>query len=78
MKEGFVVEARFVFKEVTHLTVLKTYLFFANDGFAVYDCFRVNSYGPDTRDKGEIVLMDTHGRCLLHCRLCKSCFSIMG
>lgn len=73
MKEGFVVEAGSVFQEETHLTVLKTSLFFANDGFTVYDCkgdlvFRVDSYGPDGHDKGEIVLMDPPGRCLLTVR----------
>ncbi|XP_059457902.1 protein LURP-one-related 12-like [Corylus avellana] len=73
MKQGFVVEAGFVFQEETHLTVLKTSLFFANDGFTVYDCkgdlvFRVDSYGPETRDRGEIVLMDANGRCLLTVR----------
>jgi hypothetical protein len=30
--------------------------------------FRVDSYGPDSRDKGELVLMDAHGRCLLTVR----------
>ncbi|KAG2729316.1 hypothetical protein I3843_01G239600 [Carya illinoinensis] len=73
MKEGLVVDAGFVYKQETQLTVLKTSLFFANDGFTVYDpqgvlVFRVDSYGPDTRDKGEIVLMDANGRCLLTVR----------
>ncbi|KAJ7962852.1 Protein LURP-one-related like [Quillaja saponaria] len=73
MKEGLVVDDGFVFKQETHLTVLKTSLFFAGDGFTVYDCkgqlvFRVESYGPDSRDKGEVVLMDAHGRCLLTVR----------
>lgn len=73
MKDGLVVEAGFVHKEETHLTVLKTSLFFAHDGFTVYDCkgelvFRVDSYGPDDRDRGEIVLMDANGRCLLTVR----------
>lgn len=63
----------FVYEEEKHLTVLKTCLFFANDGFTVYDCkgelvFRVDSYGPDARDRGELVLMDAHGRCLLTVR----------
>lgn len=73
MKQGIIAEGGFVYKEETHLTVLKTSLFFANDGYTVYDCkgqlvFRVDSYGPDTRDKGEIVLMDAHGKCLLTVR----------
>lgn len=73
MKEGLVVDAGFVYKQEILLTVLKTSLFFANDGFTVYDpkgvlVFRVDSYGPDTRDRGEIVLMDANGRCLLTVR----------
>ena len=73
MKEGLVVEDGYVFKEETHLTVLKTSLFFAGDGFTVYDCkgqlvFRVDSYGPDTRDRDELVLMDPNGRCLVTVR----------
>lgn len=73
MKQGLVVDAGFVYKQETQLTVLKTSLFFANDGFTVYDpkgvlVFRVDSYGPDTRDRGEIVLMDANGRCLLTVR----------
>ncbi|MED6143589.1 hypothetical protein PIB30_007534 [Stylosanthes scabra] len=57
----------------TQLTVLKTSLFFAGDGFSVYDCkgqvvFRVDSYGPDARDRDELVLMDPNGRCLLTVR----------
>ncbi|KAL8235378.1 hypothetical protein R6Q59_021478 [Mikania micrantha] len=63
----------FVYEKETHLTVMKTSLFFAGDGFAVYDCngqlvFRVDSYGPDARDAGELVLMDPNGRCLLTVR----------
>lgn len=63
----------FTCKEETNLTVLKTSLFFANDGFSAYDCkgelvFRVESYGPDIRDRGELVLMDAHGKCLLTVR----------
>ncbi|RDY04162.1 Protein LURP-one-related 12 [Mucuna pruriens] len=70
MKE---VEVGFVFKEEIHLTVLKTSLFFAGDGFTVFDCkgelvFRVDSYGPDTRDRDELVLMDPNGLCLLTVR----------
>lgn len=66
-------DAGFVYEEEKHLTVFKTCLFFANDGFTVYDCkgelvFRVDSYGPDSRDKGELVLMDALGRCLLTVR----------
>ncbi|KAF2293191.1 hypothetical protein GH714_038798 [Hevea brasiliensis] len=73
MKGGLVVDSGFVYEEEKHLTVLKTSLFFANDGFTVYDCngqlvFRVDSYGPDARDTGEVVLMDAHGRCLLTMR----------
>uniref|UniRef100_A0A5B7ANG9 Uncharacterized protein n=1 Tax=Davidia involucrata TaxID=16924 RepID=A0A5B7ANG9_DAVIN len=70
MKVGVVVEDGFVYEEETHLTVLKTSHFFAGDGFNVYDCkgqvvFRVDSYGPNTSDNGELVLMDSSGRCLL-------------
>ncbi|OMP00070.1 hypothetical protein COLO4_12963 [Corchorus olitorius] len=70
MKAGLVVDNEYIYGEEKHLTVLKTSLFFANDGYTVYDCngqliFRVDSYGPDPRDKGEVVLMDAHGRCLL-------------
>ena len=73
MKETIIAEGGYVHKQETLLTVLKTSLFFANDGYSVYDCkgqlvFRVDSYGPDTRDKGEIVLMDAHGKCLLTVR----------
>lgn len=73
MKGGVVVDDGFIYAQETHLTVLKTSLFFANDGFTVYDCkgelvFRVDSYGPDTRDRDELVLMDAHGKCLLTVR----------
>ncbi|XP_044485046.1 protein LURP-one-related 12-like [Mangifera indica] len=73
MKAGVVVDDGFIFAEETHLTVLKTSLFFANDGFTVYDCkgelvFRVDTYGPDTRDRDELVLMDANGKCLLTVR----------
>ena len=73
MKGEFIVEKGYVYEEETHLTVLKTSLFFTGDGFTVYDfkgelVFRVDSYGPDTRDKGELVLMDPSGRCLLTVR----------
>ncbi|KDP37081.1 hypothetical protein JCGZ_06137 [Jatropha curcas] len=73
MKGGLVVDSGFIYQDEKLLTVLKTSLFFANDGFTVYDCkgelvFRVDSYGPDTRDTGEVVLMDAHGRCLLTVR----------
>ncbi|KAI3712059.1 hypothetical protein L1987_70608 [Smallanthus sonchifolius] len=66
-------EERFVYEMETHLTVMKTSLFFAGDGFAAYDCngqlvFRVDSYGSDTREQGELVLMDQYGRCLLTVR----------
>lgn len=67
-----VVDEAFVFKEETHLTVLKTSLFYTGDGFTVYDCkgqlvFRVDTYGPDV-DKTELVLMDPSGKCLLTVR----------
>ncbi|GLU22083.1 hypothetical protein SLE2022_381800 [Rubroshorea leprosula] len=73
MKASLVVDDGFIYEEEKLLTVLKTSLFFANDGFTVYDCngqlvFRVDSYGPDTRDRGEVVLMDAQGRCLLTVR----------
>ncbi|GAV81480.1 Tub_2 domain-containing protein [Cephalotus follicularis] len=73
MKKGLVVDDEFIYEEEKQLTVFKTSLFFANDGFTVYDCqgqlvFRVDSYGPDTRDKDELVLMDAQGRCLLTVR----------
>ncbi|XP_031259736.1 protein LURP-one-related 12-like [Pistacia vera] len=73
MKAGVVVDDGFIYAEETYLTVLKTSLFFANDGFTVYDCkgelvFRVDSYGPDTHDRDELVLMDAHGKCLLTVR----------
>ncbi|XP_068648995.1 protein LURP-one-related 5-like [Aristolochia californica] len=68
-----IVEESFCYEDETYLTVMKTSLFFAGDGFTVYDCkgvlvFRVDSYGPDWRDKGEIVLMDGSGKCLLTVR----------
>ncbi|XP_065865587.1 protein LURP-one-related 12-like [Euphorbia lathyris] len=73
MKTGLVVDNEYIYQDDKHLTVLKTSLFFANDGFTVYDCkgevvFRVDSYGPDSHDAGELVLMDAHGRCLLTVR----------
>ncbi|KAA8541920.1 hypothetical protein F0562_023072 [Nyssa sinensis] len=73
MKGGVIVEDGFIYEEETHLTVLKTSLFFAGDGFTVYDCkgdvvFRVDSYGRNTRDTCELVLMDSSGRCLLTVR----------
>ncbi|KAL4333839.1 hypothetical protein GQ457_07G032260 [Hibiscus cannabinus] len=73
MKAGLVVDGDYIYEEEKHLTVLKTSLFFANDGFTAYDCkgqlvFRVDSYGPAPRDKAEVVLMDAHGRCLLTVR----------
>lgn len=71
--DGVIVEEGYLCENETHLTVMKTSLFFAGDGFAVYDCngqvvFRVDSYGPDNRDAGELVLMDPSGRCLLTVR----------
>ncbi|KAI9110305.1 hypothetical protein K1719_018747 [Acacia pycnantha] len=73
MKESFVVQEAYVFKEETLLTVLKTSLFFSGDGFTVYDShgqlvFRVDTYGPDARDIDELVLMDPNGLCLLTVR----------
>lgn len=73
MEEGLVVEEDYVFKEEIHYTVLKTSLFFSGDGFSAYDCkgeliFRVDSYGPDSRDMDELVLMDPNGRCLFTVR----------
>ncbi|CAJ2661378.1 unnamed protein product [Trifolium pratense] len=74
MKEISVVQdGNYVFKEEIHYTVLKTSLFFSGDGFTVYDChgqlvFRVDSYGPDSRNLDELVLMDPDGRCLLTVR----------
>ncbi|XLR42770.1 hypothetical protein HN51_026797 [Arachis hypogaea] len=70
LREEFVVQEEYVSGEERNLTVLKTSRFFAGDGFTVYDCkgqlvFRVDSYGPDARDKDELVLMDPQGRCLL-------------
>lgn len=70
---GVIVEDTFVYNEEKHLTVMKTSLFFAGDGYTVYDCkgelvFRVDSYGPDAREKDEIVLMDAQGKCLLTVR----------
>lgn len=66
-------EKGFISEKETQLTVCKTSLFFAGDGFTVYDCkgqlvFRVDSYGPELRDKDELVLMDAYGRCLLTLR----------
>ncbi|XP_010535140.1 PREDICTED: protein LURP-one-related 12 [Tarenaya hassleriana] len=70
---GVVVEEAYLYEEEKHLTVCKTSLFFSGDGFAVYDCngeliFRVDSYGPEPREKDEIVLMDATGKCLLTVR----------
>ncbi|XP_074312643.1 protein LURP-one-related 5-like [Silene latifolia] len=63
----------FTCEKDTILTVCKTSLFFTGDGFTVYDChgqlvFRVDSYGPDWRDREELVLMDASGHCLLTVR----------
>ncbi|KAL0878434.1 hypothetical protein Bca101_028140 [Brassica carinata] len=74
MKGGLVVDDEFIHGEEKNLTVRKTSLFFAGDGFTVYDCkgslvFRVDSYGgPNNRETDELVLMDAHGRCLLTLR----------
>ncbi|XP_058734397.1 protein LURP-one-related 12-like [Vicia villosa] len=71
--EELVIQDEYVYKEETRLTVLKTSRFFTGDGFVVYDCkgqlvFRFDSYGPNTRDKEELVLMNPHGRSLLTLR----------
>lgn len=68
-----IVEEGYVYTEETHLTVLKTSHFFCGDGFSAYDSkgqlvFRVDSYGPDTAETGELVLMDADGGCLLTVR----------
>ncbi|KAI4381968.1 hypothetical protein MLD38_007983 [Melastoma candidum] len=56
MKGGVLVDEGFRFQEETNLTVCKTSLFFADDGFNVYDAagdlvFRVDSYGPDSAER---------------------------
>ncbi|XP_019170048.1 PREDICTED: protein LURP-one-related 12-like [Ipomoea nil] len=63
----------FVYKQEVHLTVLKTSVFFAGDGFAAYSSdgqllLRADSYGPDKRHQGELVLTDAAGKCLLTLR----------
>ncbi|XP_073274790.1 protein LURP-one-related 12-like [Primulina huaijiensis] len=68
-----IVEEGYVYDEEIHLTVLKTSHFFSGDGFSAYDSkgqlvFRVESYGPDASETGELVLMDADGRCLLTVR----------
>lgn len=73
MRSGAIVEEGFVCSEETHLTVLKTCLFFAGDGFTAYDSngtivFRVDSYASDLNDSAEVVLMDAAGRCILTVR----------
>ncbi|KAL9304524.1 hypothetical protein ACSQ67_021787 [Phaseolus vulgaris] len=73
MREELVMQEGYVTNEERHLTVLKTSLFFNGDGFAVYDSkgqlvFRFDSYGPRSRDKDELVLMDPGGRSLLTLR----------
>lgn len=73
MKGKAVVEDAYLYSEETNLTVRKTSIFFTGDGFTAYDCkgelvFRVDTYGPDSRDLGELVLMDATGRCLLTVR----------
>lgn len=64
------VEEGYILEEGTQLTVLRTSIFLAGDGFCVYDCkgklvYRVDSYGYDVRDRDELVLMDASGECLL-------------
>lgn len=74
MKNGGVtVDNSFIYERETQLTVHKTCLFFAGDGFTVYDSsgdlvFRVETYAISARDHAEIVLMDPFGRCLLTVR----------
>ncbi|KAJ8553623.1 hypothetical protein K7X08_024301 [Anisodus acutangulus] len=73
MKGKVIVKDVYVYSEEMNLTVLKTSLFFTGDGFTAYDCkgevvFRVDTYGPDSRDLGELVLMDATGGCLLTVR----------
>jgi len=63
-------ENKFCFPGETHLTVRKTSVFFPGDGFVAYDphgemLFRFDSYGPDSKPKDELVLMDAAGKCLL-------------
>ncbi|KAL8456556.1 hypothetical protein ACS0TY_033854 [Phlomoides rotata] len=73
MKSGAIVDEAYVYPEETHLTVMKTSLFFPGDGFTAYDSkgelvFRVDSYGPDAGDSGEVVLMNASGGCILTVR----------
>lgn len=73
MTLGPIVEEGCVFGEEVHLTVRKTCLFFPGDGFTAYDpngelVFRVDLYGPDASDTGEVVLMDASGKCILTVR----------
>ncbi|CAI9100823.1 OLC1v1038002C2 [Oldenlandia corymbosa var. corymbosa] len=70
--EAAIVDERFCFEEETHLTVHKTSVFVpgASDGFIVYNpageiIFRVDSYGPDSASKDELVLMDSTGKSLV-------------
>ncbi|KAK1360115.1 LURP1-related protein domain containing protein [Heracleum sosnowskyi] len=72
-KGGVTVDTSFIYEKETQLTVHKTCLFFAGDGFTVYNSsgdhvFRVESYAISARDHAEIVLMDPFGRCLLTVR----------
>nr|XP_027066111.1 protein LURP-one-related 12-like isoform X1 [Coffea arabica]XP_027069972.1 protein LURP-one-related 12-like isoform X1 [Coffea arabica] len=67
-----IVEKIFCFEEETHLTVHKTSIFVpgGGDGFIVYNptwemTFRVDSYGPDSASKDELVLMDSSGKSLV-------------
>ncbi|KAL5538987.1 hypothetical protein UlMin_045523 [Ulmus minor] len=70
MNNNAIVDEKYCFEEETHLTVHKTSLFFPGDGFIAYDphgavLFRFDSYGPDSHQKDELVLMDAQGKCLL-------------
>ncbi|XP_027176469.1 protein LURP-one-related 12-like isoform X1 [Coffea eugenioides] len=62
---SLIVDKIFCFEEETHLTVHRTSIFVpgGGDGFIVYNptgeiTFRVDSYGPDSASKDELVLMD--------------------
>ncbi|GMY35828.1 protein LURP-one-related 5-like [Fagus crenata] len=70
MNKVVIVDEKFCFPGETQLTVHKTSLFFPGDGFIVYDpkgeiLFRFDSYGPESKPKDELVLMDSSGKCLL-------------
>lgn len=71
-RSNVIVDGRFCLEEETHLTVHKTSIFVPGnaDGFIVYDStgdivFRVDSYGPESDSKDELVLMDSVGKSLV-------------